>query len=368
MKNLVILLIAYLAISCAPDNKPKKKDPVESFEITEQTDRYLKRFEVGSENYDQYSLLLPIENGTHIKKGDALIFNSVALASMCMLEGFDSERVVLWDAVKGLQKNGTFIRHPESQAKLSISKDQLTGFFYLAAIAKYTDCDPVVGDMPAILASLKQYGVSHDWEMATGKTDRSTTLWLDFHILKAIYGMYDLENSDFDLSRSIHYVEASSIVAPQLAYMAYLCRSGEDKLACVDGKPVPVFGNHLLALTIAIFAVDSRVSKHPLYKKSKTNEWLKNISEVGDEFGYRNWLFFSMYSYFTGKGKGYKNNIDDFLVNWFPDQTGEEKDHAVLGWGCSEYIWQRVPPETCSGSPVYYTGIDFLHLYSWSRM
>ena len=333
-----------------PDSSiPKDKTPALYSEALQvKAERYLVQQQ---DMKDEYGLLLPKNwDGTPREHGDALMWNSIALASMCLIDDTENDFGImsLFEAYQQLQaEDGRLFRHPtirESNTRTTISKDQITGFLYLAKTAKDTECI-ISGGIGSMLQRFAEYARLHKWQIGVGKTDITTTYWTDRHLLKKVLQLYGLDTSGLDLKTSIHDTKGMSYIADDIFYTHYKCRKDGGGY-CEIAKGTSVFPAHLAFLSAMIMGEVSS---------------LKELAKVGDNIGFNNWLFVTGYRT-TQKRKTF-NDVEKFLVEDFPDDLPNEIN-GVKGWGCTDYIWQRAPLEKCDNDTRTNIGNDLIHVYA----
>ena len=332
-----------------------------------------------SRHYDSYGLLLPTEETTFVEQGDALGWNMMALEAMCMLtKGSQSTNFSdlttdisqLWSDIKTnlILSDGHLIRHPESTSNTSISKDHMALFMSSLAMIYDLDCEPVKSDATTYISDFIDYGIDNDWEMGeSGKTDPTTTLLVGRHPLYDLNNLYDIGYSedDLDLSTSAETTTFNTTVADYINENKYYCRQGYPG-ACLRILNAGVFGNHLHFQTSVQFFIGSKHLSDSVYSTSKSSTFLSNMAKVGDSIGFNNWLFVAGYRHFTMTNPTYNDILKHLDEDW-PENLPSESV-GVTDWGCTDFVWQRFPDESCSGSNKEYVGTDFLLLYAYTQL
>ncbi len=359
MKKLLGVIILFALVGCGESILPKDKEK-KDYNVDSKAAHYMKVSAEGSRFYDEYGLLLPIKDGVHKDQGDALIWNSVTLAALC-LTGSDNV-AYLWESIKTLQtEDGRLFRHPiyaDGVGKTSISKDGVLGFLYLGVIAKHTDCSPVEEEYGIMLAKFKDYVITHNYEMGVGHKDISVTFLSDRHTLRTVLRMYGISSEGLDFKTSVHDLSAAGFWAHTIFDLDYACQHG-DANACSAKGTMGSFMNHLAFLSVSIAYYGSLYNEDSQYTQSQAKDLLKDMAGVGLDQKAYNWLFLTQLRVAQG-GKTFKD-VNKFLKESFPSDTPTETN-GVKGWGCTDYIWQRAPYQPCEND-AHYLGTDFLIVY-----
>ena len=108
--------------------------------------------------------------------------------------------------------------------------------------------------------------------------------------------------------------------------------------------------------------MDTLYTERSLYSVDQLMDMTEKLGKVGIEIGFPNWLFVASSRSHLMDMPTY-NDVNEFLLDSFPENLPGESN-AVAHWGCSDYIWQRIPGERCSGSAKEFIGLDFLILYA----
>jgi len=308
---------------------------------------------------DSYNLILPKLDNTFVQQGDAATWTAATISTNCMLK---QDVTSLWQGMKGIQlSSGTLIRHPLDVGGTSISKDLIALWLSMGAIAYHTDCEPVKSEFGASLIKFIEYGRDNNWEYGlAGRKDLSTTLLVGRQALKAVSSLYNLGYSDsaLNMNTSISNVLTNASMADFINENYYKCHRNADQVACLRIVDQGVFGNHLTFQTILIHYIEALHVEDPVYKLKYLKLSLESLARVGDNIGYNNWLFVSAYRKLVLQTDA-NDDIFSFLYHKFPDSLPTEKV-GVEGWGCTDFIWQRVPGENCNNSNLTHIGTDFL--------
>ena len=354
--------------STIPVDGPKTND--NSISLKTRTNSYISQsFASGSPLHDSYGYLLP--NGSK-HPNDALMWNSVSLATMCMLNGKDnidlsSEINSLWSTIKtnNFMADGRMIRHPMNVDKRTFSNDMMLGFLYLGAMAKYTNCSQVTNDYLTKLNEAVTYLQNHNYDMqdpsSIGDSDSTTTV-MSSNTKRSIQRVLNIYGTTADLgSFGADSLLIQTQSAPWLAKNKYYCRNGYLG-SCVRGLNAGIYGNHLFFIRVVIAKIEKIITKTG-YSDNTLDEMLGNMAKVGNDFGYPNWLFVSAYRHFNS---GTFNDVNDGLYTIFPDLLPSESN--TTGWGCTDFIFQRVPMEPCSGDGEVQIGVDFLEARAFTKL
>lgn len=334
-----------------------------------------------SRHYDAYGLLLPKYNGTFEDKGDALAWTSVSLGTMCMINraylkgnltdpAFDlsSDITQVWTDMKNsvIKPDGHLIRHPDDTGGTSISKDHMSLFMNMLAIAKYTNCTQVTSDASTVLQNFIDYGIDNDWEMGeAGRTALSTTLLTGRHSLYDLNNLYNLGYTEdqLDLSTSGESTTLNTTVADYINENKFYCRQGFPG-ACLRIANSGVYGNHLHFQTSVQFRIGALNNLEPIYNISKTTLFLENMGKVGQSVGQPNYLFLAAYRHFVLDNPTF-NDINKHLDDAWPTDLPKENT-PITTRGCTDFQWQRVGWEKCTNTSKEYIGTDFLLLFSYT--
>ena len=361
MKILISILVTILLIACA-DINPIEDEEIESFAVQAQEKAELYLSKSFSMLRDEYGLLLPNNGyGTFIDQGDALIWNSIALASLCLIG--DQEKIDdLWVSyITNLQMpDGSLIRHPTLKSGVgvsSISRDGITGFLFLGSIAWITKCSifPEYGER---LQRFADYGANKNWLVGAHPGD--ITPITDRHLIKMVLSLYNRDTSNLSLKTSIHNLSFQVSIANEVNKYTHECKKGIQR-SCDLVKHFSPFVSHLAFLSVVIARIDAMNNPNPTDSLPDTESWLLTLSAVGDDIGFNNWLFVAGYRKFVRDDATYRD-IHKFIAEDFP-HTLPTESNGVSGWGCTDYIWQRSPGEYCSDSKTIHIGQDLLLLY-----
>jgi hypothetical protein len=356
--KLVTVLLLFL-MSCEQSNytPSSKVDP--QHKSTQEQVAIKARTYIQAIQYDEYNLALPVRDNEFIDQGDALLFNSLLLAAFCILQEPSAER--LWDAYQQVQiSDGRLVRHPSLAAgkeATSISKDGVVGFLFLGSILIDHGCAAQQQVYKQMLDKFVHYAVSHNYELGVGKTDPSVTLLTDRHVLRMVMKLYDLDHSVLDTKFSGHDIRYSAKIAPTVFRYNLHCKNGNAE-ACKIQMP-GTFTIHLTFLSTSIALVDAKHNYNAQYSIPEVQEMLQQLASVGVEENVLNYLYLGKY------WKETNQPVDDvflFLLNNFPLLTSERQE--VIGFGCTDYVWQRTPYESCNQSDTRYVGVDFLLAYA----
>ena len=361
------IAIVFLIISCAIyDNFKEVVD-------TSSDTNYYRLNESKAELYvknafgihkDSYGLLLPLNSDNSFRdQGDALIWNSVYVASLCLSDMFQDERWELWQSIRDnlITEEGRPYRHPskmQGTKSTSISKDGMIGFLYLGAIVKYTNCPNIVDEYPTFVERMYKYGKSNDWEYGIGNTETSVTLMANQMSLDIVLKLYGIKHSV-----PVHIKDAyAALEMPALYKKLHKCQNkGEE---CDAAKGLGAFQIHLNYLATVIAHIGTIVNGTPRYSSEETEQFLLALSNVGLEQGYPNWLYIATYRHFVTKLPTY-NDVNEYLSG-FPAFTLPNETIGAGPYGCTDYIWQRVMPQGCSENGREYIGADYLHAWAWT--
>ncbi len=340
-----------------------------------------------SNQYDDYGYILPYNHlsKSFEDKGDATAWTSVSLANMCMIQqsGFaDLSKDIswVWDTLKvnSITKEGKLLRHPDKAKNDNISNDAMSLWLYMLAMAKYTNCEPIVSEAPKYLKRFIEYGKRNKW--VYGKEDMSVLR--NRHSLFAVSKMYKLGYNyfDLDIGTSISGLQFSSNVADYVNENEYYCEeSSWNVLSClkilnlekihskrfggIDG--IGTTGNHLFFQQAVIMMIENELVNNPTYDKIEIQKIMEGLGKVGDSINHPNWLFWSGYQYWSTKFPTF-NSTNKFLTENFKD-TLPNKNNGVKDWGCTPFIWQRVPGEDCNEeSNTTYIGTDYLNAFAYT--
>ena len=333
-------------------------------------------YRAGSAMYDTHGLIVSRHaDGTAKGQGDALLFNSISLSAMCLIDfavtkgtlnaTFDmtTDLTALWTSYKTMQStDGRLSRHPiysTANNYTTISKDMLTGFYYLGAMAHKYNCEPIKSEYGAVIRSFADYAIANNWEAGVGVTNNSQTKMTGRHLLYSVMTLYGLDTSNLDLATSIYDLKTSAKYADYINENKYWCRSGY-AAGCLKIANAGVFGNNLIFLSMEIATATTA-----LHSTADIKSWYYYLGKVGGSIGLPNWKFVTGYRNVNGITS--VNDAENFLNDKFP--TGLPKENnAIADWGCAEYIWQRVPYEPCSSSDnTTYPGDDFLLMFGMMR-
>ena len=356
-------------------NSVPPTDNYSAMDLTTQSTTYLQSYKTGSQFYDTYDLLLPIDpNGSFIHTGDALIWNAVALSTMCVLQydisknklnsSYDvsKEMTLLWTAFKNnlILSTGTIIRHPDSTSNTSISRDAITGFLFLGAIAKQYNCTTISNDFGSILSTFISYGKTNKWDFATSseKSKPSTTVLNDRHMLQATANIYGL-SVDVDLLTSIHNHKENMKMMDIIYESRHKCRLGYPD-ACLRVGNSAVYSTHLTSMTNFIFYIDSKQSTNPVYTNSEIKDMSFYLGRVGGSISAYNWLYVMEYRIINNSVSN--NDVANALSSLFPSELPRENNPTK--YGCDEFIWQRVTYNRCSNNNTRYIGSDYLLVFA----
>lgn len=360
---LLILIASLLSLGCAETRKHSRY--VSEFDkevLNQKSSVYLTELE---SHRDEYGLLLPKE-GTQFKdQGDALLWNSIAVATHCLLKEND-KAFALWQSVKKLQtSDGRLFRHPilhNGLDRTSVSKDGVIGFLFMGAIIYETSCFPMVLEYGERLEMFSEYVRKHNYEMGVGVTEPSTTFLLDRHLLKSVLKLYDKNHEDMDYKTSLHDLSVSAESAPYIFNNKFICDfASHQKPFCSSLEYVSVFPSHLTFLSVMTSWIDWKHNMNPLHERNDLIQYSDSLARSGVDIGFPNALFIT--------GSEIINESYDFkfaahqLNTLFPDHLPSEKN-GVRQWGCTDYIWQRLPKEPCDQSTTEYLGFDFLLPYA----
>lgn len=332
-----------------------------------------------SNHYDEYGLLLTKENEEFIHQGDAIGWNMVSLQAMCFIQQgynngiltdpvFDlsSEISALWNSIKTnvILDSGTIIRHPSNPDTTSISKDHMQLFMTSLAVAKYTNCSPVVNS-GEIISKFIEFGKENDWDYATSsdKSAISTTFLNNRYNLYVLQDLYNLNYSKdyLDFSTSLESTKLNSELADYINENRYYCRLGFAG-SCLRIADTYTFGNHLLYQSLITYAIGNQLLSDPIYNTSEVNYFLSNMGKIGDSINQNNWLYVTGYRYFVLDNPTYNDILKHLDEDW-PDNLPTEIN-GVNKWGCADFIWQWVGQERCNNSNTEYIGTDFLLPFS----
>lgn len=360
---LLILLASLLSLGCAETRRHSRY--VSEFDkeaLNKKASVYLTELE---EHHDEYGLLLPRE-GTEFKdQGDALLWNSIAVAVYCLLKEND-KAFALWQSVKKLQtSDGRLFRHPslkDGVGRTSISKDGVIGFLFMGAMIYETSCFPMVLEYGDHIEKFAEYVRSHHYEMGVGVTDPTVTFLGDRHLLKSVLRLYDRSHENLDYKTSLHDLSVSAEAAPYIFNNKFLCDFiNHQNPLCPALEQVSVFPSHLTFLSVITSWVDWKHNMNPLHERNELIQYSDSLARSGVDIGFPNALFIT--------GSEVINESYDFkfaanqLNTLFPEHLPSEKN-AVRQWGCTDYIWQRLPKESCNQSGTGYLGLDFLLPYA----
>jgi len=334
-----------------------------------------------SSHYDSYGLLLPLRAGSFNHQGDALGWNMVSLQTMCMLtqayksgrldSDFDlaSDMQQLWADLKSsiIHPDGHLTRHPATTRETSISKDHMAMFQSSLVMMKYFGCENILPDMSNALDKFIRYGAANSWEMGeAGKTDISTTFLNGRHTLYDASSVFGLGYAadDLSLSTSAETTRLNSSIADYINENKYWCRLGYPG-SCLRIANAGVYGNHLNYSSVVLFRIGAPSGRNSIYTQIETKAFLEDMGKVGQNIGFPNWLFVAAYRHFVLGSAATYNDINKHLAEDWPDNLPTNTD-AIKGWGCSDFIWQRVPEESCGEVPEQQIGTDFLLLFAYT--
>ncbi|MGK0290010.1 MAG: hypothetical protein ACI86H_001465 [bacterium] len=400
--SLLLALCSLFVISCSSKHQPPViKDTTPNLYVQKINNKALgfinSSYKIGSLFHDNYGLILPYElidssnDVKHVDQGDSLMWNSIALSSMCMIQQAVQEQRLpakydlkpeikaLWNSIKNnLQlEDGRWIRHPSlitDKDQTQISNDLILGSLFMGTIAYHTNCDPVKSEYKVFVEKFADYGRTHKWEMGGDgyKHDLSVTWLKDRSTLKMVLNLYDANTSDLsiylpdDLQRLI--LKETLIFANYINKHKSKCLKGS-KFDCAliggNKRGLSVFGNHLAFLKLNIGYIESLYKSNSLYKTDTLKDWYYYMGRIGDDINAPNWLFTAGYRS-SNLDKPTFHDAEKFLVLNYPNEySGETEDHSIKEWGCTTYLWQRVPIERCNDNKnIRYTTIDFLFLFS----
>lgn len=333
-----------------------------------------------SRHYDQYGLLLPTKPtgmGGFKDQGDALLFNSFALANMCQIQQLVNEKKLskdfdLSNEIQSLgnnyqnylqTKDGALIRHPDfiaNKSYTSVSKDGIAGFLYLGSKVFESNCS-FKDQYKIMVINFLNFVKANNWEMSITKKDLSVTKLTDRHYLAMVLNLYDI-TADLDLGTSYHDLKSQTEYADYVNQNVSRCKELKyftDNAFCQLFDGTAVSGNHLTYLGLQVAIVEAKYKKNSQYTLGLLKDYSLNMAKVGDSVGAYNWLFVSGYRRYYERTF---NDIAEFLLNNFPENIPTETN-GVLGWGCTDYIWQRTPFEKCNQDDTEYLGNDFLIVF-----
>ncbi len=333
-----------------------------------------------SRHYDSYGLLLPKYTDFE-DDGDALAWTSVSLATMCMINkayskgnltdsafNLTTDISTLWTDMQNsvIKADGHLIRHPDDTDGTSISKDHMSLWMNMLAMAKHTECEPIASEAGAIIKKFMDYGIANDWEMGeSGRTATSTTFLAGRHALYDLNNLYSqgYTSDQLELATSGETTALNTSVADFINENKYYCRQGYAG-SCLRILNAGVFGNHLHFQTSIQFYIGSLNNSSPVYTLAESTQFLANLAKVGQNVNQPNWLFVAGYRYFTMTNPTF-NDINAHLADDWPDDLPTENT-AVTSRGCTDFQWQRVGWETCTGITKEYIGTDFLLLFAFT--
>lgn len=371
-KSILILSLALVLSSCAGDKPEIEIPPAKSVSYNK------AGLELKAEDYsfrlqfmkDEYGLLLPKLGGAFIQQGDALLWNSIALASFCLLHS-ETETLELWNSFKHLQtEDGRLFRHPllkDGVYTTSVSKDGILGFLFLGAISKETNCI-IQEHYKTSLEKFAQYVVKHDYEMGVGETDLTVTYLSDRHTLRMVLRLFDLPSEHLDFKTSVHdlYFQTrnSNAVYNHNADCKNPVKSPFMVEFCSSDWFPGVFGNHLTYLSVYIAFVEAKNIENPVHSMGRIKDYTKYLAQTGIEKGTLYWPFVQLYR--ITRRQFLFEDINSELMKMFPEKPPSESNQ-VEGWGCTDYIWQRIPFQKCNNDSTQYLGLDLLLPFSISR-
>jgi len=335
--------------------------------------------------HDSYGFLLPYdlnvanagEPETHGQQADAAMWNSVALANMCMLQAagnttLDTEISTLWANIRDqlLTSDGRPIRHPQSPDELTISRDIMGAFQYLGAIAFHFNCVPVKSEFGEWIARMTDYGRNHNWEMGIGLTNPTVTTLTNRRQLSVVLELYGKSTENLDIASSTENLSQQSFLADYIFENTHYCRRGFAG-ACIRTANFGSFANNLTYQSAVTMTIGRRHGVSQSYTENELKAIWLNIAKVGDSVGKNNWLFVAGYRYWNQSTPTF-NDIKQFLAESFPT-TLPGSANAIEGWGCSDFIWQRVPYQICKTGVAStwgytYIGNDYLSLYAYIKL
>lgn len=372
---------AFDTSSIVPDDI-ESSDAVNSAVIAKAQTYINDSYDASSDKHDSYGFIFGKEGSTFMHQGDGLMWNSVPLAAMCMMDSssdytFTTEIASLWNAIKTemIMSDGRPRRHPlkDGANGTSISRDMVTGYLYMGAMAKYTNCSGVTSDYLTYLEKVRDYAINNNWELQNPayleKANSTTTKMGDntkrmmVSVLKIYGGDYSsivLDNPD------INAMTAEMKLADWIAEKKFYCRQGFIG-SCLKGANLGVFGAHLTFLHAVTANIEYKLLGSSTYfSEFDLDTLLYDAARIGNSVNHQNWLMVAAYRHFTG---GTFNDVYKALDEIFPDVIpGEIEGTNSTTRGCTDFIWQRIGWEYCSGSSEVYTGNDFLQAFAWSKI
>ena len=327
---------------------------------------------------DSYGIYLPIKNGdTFIDQGDALIWNSLLLAAYCRINmdlSFNLDSIIErdWWLYKDnfILQDGRPIRHPDLADGLtksgSISKDGLTGFYVLGAVAYDTSCEPVKSEFSEVVTRVAKYAKGHDWLLgAPGSGKKKLIL---SYLLNRIYlsDLLQLYGERRIVKRNRVLVDLSEHASNDAGEFRNKtkCLRGDD-IACIQADKNSSTTWHLHHENLISHAIFTKHDiEDPYYTRKQIGKFRKSMAKIGRSDRFRdgttmsNWLF--VLPWRINSGRSYFD-IVRFLTRKFTDQL-PNKSTPIGNWKCTVMIWQRNPLENkCDPDrDEEYLGLDFL--------